>query len=224
MSELTVWPDSHPESTSVDGGTANNNTHDTWTNRRNAAGSTAVDNSAASMTVAISTSHLTTNYWIRFSRAFLLFDTSDLGAGVTIDSAILKIVCITKGDAFGGLSHSLVSSNPASNTAIVAADHTTLGTTNLSADWTVDSLSAGSPYNYNEITLNAAGLAAISKTGITKFGIRVSADRTNSEPSWTTDTGATTYYANADNDIGNQYRPLLIIQYTSAFTAKVMVF
>src|SRR3989344_4566684 len=61
-------------------------------------------------------------------------------------------------------------------------DYTTLGTTALA---TAISYTNWSISDYNDFTLNSSGLAQISKTGISKFGMReASYDVANTQPTW----------------------------------------
>lgn len=231
MSELTVYPDAHPESTSVDGYTRNAVATDTWAARREVAGAVSVDTSASNLNAGFNTSHVTDKF-ISFYRSIVLFDTSALGAGATISSAVCEFICISKNEGVGSQSISLTTSLPASNTGLVAADHITLGddptdsssTSTIQApNVTVDSLTADSS-TFNRWTLNAAGLASISKTGITKFGLRNSADASGVEPDWTGDASCICAFATAEDSSPADLRPRLVIQYTAAFTPKVIMF
>lgn len=62
---------------------------------------------------------------------------------------------------------------------------------------------------YNNIVLNAAGIAAISKTGVTQFAVRGSTDISKSEPS------DYQYVACWSADKGDGYKPKLTIAYTT---------
>ena len=70
----------------------------------------------------------------------------------------------------------LVSSAPASNTAIVIADYAIAnwGSVRFATDILLTTFSATSAYH--DFALNSSGIANISKTGISKFGIRASSD------------------------------------------------
>ena len=64
---------------------------------------------------------------------------------------------------------------------------------------------------YYDFILNATGLAAISKTGITKIGLRESAyDAPNIAPPWVSGHGRTLYIRYADD---GSYKPKLVITY-----------
>jgi hypothetical protein len=75
----------------------------------------------------------------------------------------------------------LVSASPASNTALAANDFDDVGSTELSSQVTYPVSTGG----YNDFALNASGIAAISKTGVTKFAFRSGHDINNSVPNTT---------------------------------------
>ncbi|MCP3684817.1 MAG: hypothetical protein GY861_19285, partial [bacterium] len=102
----------------------------------------------------------------------------------------------------------LCDSNPASNTALVDSDYSTLGTTTYAEPVTWGDFN-NSGYNY--FGLNATGLAAISD--VTKFGLRSSNDIFNIEPSISTFQG--TYFQLYTAEQGDGYKPNLSITYTT---------
>lgn len=187
----TFYPDPHVEITTVDGrvmrdvrpGT------DTWVNIRNGAGTTSNDDDTTLSLL---------NYecegggsdWEFFQRSVVLFDTSGLPDDCTVTDAVLSIFGKAKADAIGiAPASNVYSSDPASNTALIAADYGCLGTEDLAteiayADWSVVA--------YNDFTLidvNTDGFATnadgtyINKTGVTKLGLRDSTyDAPNNVP------------------------------------------
>jgi hypothetical protein len=102
-----------------------------------------------------------------------------------------------------------VSSSPASNTAIVAGDYDSLGTTdygNIEADaLTTDSTT------YNDITLNSDGRAAIDRSGITKFGWRHDGDRSNTEPGSLSGFVSATILLRSADESGTSIDPKLVV-------------
>ena len=122
----------------------------------------------------------------------------------------------------------LVSSNPASNTAIVNADYSCLGTTRYCDDdipiINTNTAQYSTQNNWFVWPFNATGEAAISKTGITKLGIR---DRTD------IDAGTPTYIAQKANlsslytaDKGAGYKPTLIVDYytpNAVFSPNIVI-
>lgn len=114
-----------------------------------------------------------TPLFVELIRSIFLFDTSALPDGATILSATLNLYVSASVDDLTGQTFNIVSSNPASNAALVNADYGQLGTTKFSSDVNVGGQTTSA---YLSIPLNASGLAAISGTGITKLGCRLTCD------------------------------------------------
>jgi hypothetical protein len=108
-------------------------------------------------------------------RGFMMFNTGALGA-LSITSAKVKFSVFDNINAYSNHTMYVVPTNPASPTgSLVAGDHTTMTMTdygNVNKNgWT----------GAHEIALNAAGVAAVSLTGITKLGITGYYDFVNSD-------------------------------------------
>lgn len=111
------------------------------------------------------------NRFTELMRGIFNFDTSLLGGSRIINSGTLQLYCTSKGDGLGWLPDiDIYQVSTASNSAIVAADYGTFGSTSYT----------GSPVAYNDLvvssfntwTLNATGIAAVNQTGVTKLGTR----------------------------------------------------
>jgi hypothetical protein len=101
------------------------------------------------------------------------FDTSSLGAGATIISAVLSLYGNTKFDTGLGPSPLHVAGGAlADPTQINASDHQNRGSTSFGS---VDYASFNTS-GYNDISLNASGLAHINKTGVTSFSLQLGWD------------------------------------------------
>jgi hypothetical protein len=227
MASITIYPDAHPESTSVDGFERKAGAGDTWSAYRDATVGTQTTNldDGASAGEAIEIGRNNSG-WEDFRRVIVLFDASSIPSGATIDSATYSFVATAKGDnATTPQSIALVSSSPASNTELVAEDYDQLGTTLLATAKTISSITADSS-TYNDMALNAAGLSyiqtAIGASGIIKLGLRMESDRANSEPSF----GSGSQYAYvghifADN---GSLKPKLVINYTLPVNSNFLMF
>ena len=223
MTVSTFFSDKHTETDTHDAYLAHDTdpTNNTWATFRGGAGTGASDNSTA-LIAKITHGDAGAN-WITFMRAQMLYDTSDIGTD-EISAARWESVGIDKRDDFT-ISVSLVSSDPASNTAGVAGDYDAVGSTKFAADRAVSGLTADSS-TYQTWTLNAAGIAAINKTGITKLGLKVTEDLDNSEPG---DSGVRYDHSqwkcfSADETEGGEARPRLVVTHASAFTPKAIMF
>lgn len=170
FSTLTAYPDPGPTEVATVDGRAYTTGQITWTLARDAAtGDGAGDNEGGTgISAAEAKSVNAANFEI--IRSFFLFDTSAINDAETVTAAVFSFVSnsVTNGDS-GTLR--LVTSTPASNTAIVAADFDQLGTVAQASDLAYGSITADSS-TYNAMALNATGRGNVAKTGISKFGLR----------------------------------------------------
>jgi len=206
----TFYPDAHTETSSVDGRVyAGDGTAQTWASLHDGTGWTAEPSVTGTSIVYIG-SHATTSKWTYLVRSFYLFDTSSLPDDAVISAATLSIYGYNKQDDQGWTPNICIySSNPASNTDLVAADYTTPGTTGFSNTITY---AGWSTTGYNDFTLNSSGIAAISKTGVSKFGARnANYDVANSPPSWVA--SKTSMLLGYFSEQGSGYKPKLVVTY-----------
>lgn len=154
-----------------------------------------------------------TDKWAAISRFVCLFDTSGLPDACIITAAVLSLYGqgTVLDPASWGCEVAIYSSNPASNTDLVVGDYDCLGTTIYSNAISVGSWNTA---GYNDFTLNSAGRATISKTGVSKFGSReVNYDAPDSEPAWSASANAyATIYAAEQGGTGSD--PKLVVTYT----------
>lgn len=122
------------------------------------------------------TASSTLNQFANVIRAILLFDCSALPDTAVVNTATIGIYVDSKGIGLGAFEMDIVSSAPASNTALANSDYANLDSTPFSSIASA-SLTASA---YNSFSLNAGGKANISSTGISKFGARVNWDTDNS--------------------------------------------
>lgn|SRR3990167_7567923 len=168
---LTVYPDPDPETTSVDGNVqAADNA--TWSVIHDATTGPGGSDSATDSWIIASLD--TGNY--KIARGFILFDTSAIPDGSTIDSATVRLTNNSTSNAdTNNYSLGIVASSPASNTAIVAGDYDNFTVHSDTVFGSID-LTAFIDNASHTITINASGLAVIDKAGVTKYGIRLSGD------------------------------------------------
>ena len=121
---------------------------------------------------------LLTDYYIY--RDALFFDTSSLPDNAVITSATLSLWGATAAPATDF--YVTVVDGSSLNDPLVVGDYGYLGgQTTSGGELNTAGYSPGGPYN--DIVLNAAGIGWISRTGMTKFGLRSSRDITSSAPS-----------------------------------------
>lgn len=172
----TFFPDPSPESTSVDGVV----TYDddaTWATVHDAADGNHAEDSTADVGFYV----LNSGGLYRIRRFFTLFDTASIPDTDTITSATYSVAStgvLGDGDDDGNDYLNVYATTPASNTALTTADYDQIGTT---AQATAIDLGVipHTDTNYADWTLNATGLGNISKTGVTKFGLRFGHDVVN---------------------------------------------
>jgi hypothetical protein len=150
-------------------------------------------------------------------RGIYLFDTSAIPDTDTISSATFGMWVAgapSNGDNDGDDVCHLVSSAPASETALALGDYSSLGSTDFGSGGDYTSLSSGA---YDVITLNASGLANISKTATSKFGTREGHDLNNNAYNGTAP-GNNLYLTNFVETAGTANDPYLTVVYVSAPT------
>ena len=213
----TVYPDANPETTSMDAVAANRPAAaEAWATIHDATSGT-VDGTAddAIDTNCPSVNENGTN-WTRMHRLITLFDTSSIPDTDTISSATYSLYCVNAGNNGHTMNVDMVTCAPASNTAVALGDYNKAlwGTTLQATSISVGSFGANA---YTDFTLNATGLGNISKTAITKFGCRISADTNDVEP-----TKATVYTSinvqHADT-AGTANDPKLVVVHSAAAAA-----
>ena len=211
---LTVYPDpGDPGLTTFDGLTRRFAVAgvESFTTVRNSAGNSTYNPTADS--VVEITADTVSNTWARIYRGVFTFDTRPLGDLATISSVTLSLY-----DAFGATDNGysptidLVSVAPASFNAVVNADYGTFGTTSYTgspktvAGWATNA--------YNTFTLNATGLAAVSKTSITCIGAREATyDIPGTTPTWASGLGMafSIYFS---DQTGSSNDPKLAVTFT----------
>jgi hypothetical protein len=166
-----VYPDPNPETTTVDGAISRDTAGENWATIRSGAGSSALDDSSAQVFVGVVAIG---GLWTSLYRYIALFNTALLASNHVIVEAKFCYVGYagSNGPADGNnmpMDVVVVSSNPASNTALVTTDFSSLGVTAFS-DVKLWSTLVNNAYNV--FLLNVAGQAAITVGGITKLGLK----------------------------------------------------
>lgn len=210
---LTVYPDAHPEITSVDGWAGHQLTLGSglpWTDLLDAAGNVCDDIDTMATLFWVAYDKNTVNAFRYMGRGIFLFDTSSIPSGAHIDLATLTLVGEFKKDELSILPNlNVYTSSPASNTVLANSDYATLGVVAL----------CNTPISYNDFnidsenifTLNGAGRNAIAKGGITKLGMRSPYyDVYRNAPPWIAGSTFITAYT---ADKGGTNRPKLTVTY-----------
>ncbi len=218
----TFYPDAHVESTSVDGYILRLAT-EAFADLRSGNGTHPSD-SGTSILDQVETE---TTTFRRIYRGAFLFLTSAIGSGGTISSATFQFTASAADDGFAeNASSSMVVSAPDSNTAIIASDYENGFTSDIkqATDLLMSGITADSS-TYNVFTLNATGEGNISKTSVSKFGVRSTFDVDNSAPTHAANVKAGLAIRSAD-ETGTNIDPKLVVVHASAygpFTATLAV-
>lgn len=214
---LTVYPDT--DAAGVDGyvDNANNPPNATWTVIVGAAGSYSDDSGDWARCTYI-TSSIVENRWSQNCRGIHVFPTSGIPDAATISAAVLSLYGIAankRDDLSIAPDVNIYSSAPASNTALVAGDFDSLGTTAFSTAITYAGWAEGA---YNDFTLNVAGRATISKTGVSPFGTRNAnydvaeeLDPGNHAPAWSSANNS--HMSTWCSEKGAGFKPKLVVTY-----------
>ena len=219
LDTLTVYPQAGGDpgyNTTCDGHVLQQNTSgDTFSNIRSANPGSASSYSAQYLEAFIQ-AYTSTNKYVSIFRCFFTFATSGLGSGATINSAKISLCSDYKTEGFSTIdsdTHIVASSQVANNT-LDQWDYQTAGATSFGSIAYASVSIAGT---YNDIALNASGLSNISKTGISKFAMRVGADLNNVEPTWVSGAWHYIEFFSADNT-GTSQDPKLVVTYNEITT------
>ena len=218
---LTFYPDASTGATTTDGNVSRSNAGDSWATLISSAG-TAANPTGSDAPVFGFSANFPVN-WQTNIRAIYNFDTSSLGSGATISAATFSLYGTTMSASDGNTPNlALMGATPANDNNLVAGDYNQLGTTEFATrvDW--GSLVTGA---YNDVVLNATGIAAINLTGITKLGvINGNYDLDAVEPAGAGTGNSTSFNANYADQTGTVNDPKLVITYTPGFKPKLIYY
>lgn len=224
----TFYPDANPETTSVDGVVDTFGGTSSWDTAHDYASAPAgrANDSAADANTGVSGIF---NGNVFIARGFYLFDTSSIPDTDIISSATFSVKPTengSSGDNDGDNWVTIVQSSPASNTALVVGDFDQCG----AIDNPTEGIDTGSRIGtssltanvYSNYALNATGLSWISKTGITKLGMREGHDVLDRAYAGANNTknGASHYFA---DQTGTTNDPKLVVEHSAGatFTPRV---
>lgn len=152
--------------------------------------------------------HSNGNYYIW--RGFFPFDTSAITDTDIVSSATFSVYGTNKLDITGLAPVATVVSNAQTlNTVLATTDYNDLGTTG----YATVSYASYSTSAYNDFSLDANGLAQLSLTGFSKFGLRTDKDIGSSQPGGNL---TSQFYAYAADQTGTTNDPKLVIVHAAA--------
>lgn len=208
----TFFPNPSAETTSTDGYVARNAGDALWATCHDTATGQAADHTGTLARASADDGGGGVNFTI--FRSFILFDTSSIGATNSVSAANVQIWITTVTDTLNdGHDYINVMGNatPASNTTLGTADYNKEGTTKMSSDKDYTGLATGA---YTTFTMNATGLANISLTSITKWGVQEGHDIDNSSPGASGGNNQVNF--NTADQTGTSNDPVLTATYAAA--------
>lgn len=159
----------------------------------------------------------TTDQFAENRRAFFNYDTSSIGSGATISSAIKSVVCNFKTNALGSDSYSLVTFAPASTAALPAGAFVTVTSTALATVSYAGIDSGGANYTPWDFTAQSS---VVNLTGVTSLALRSEWDRLGVFGGvWAS--GAESRFQGRYTDAGS-LKPKLDVIYTSGGVVSVV--
>lgn len=221
MTVSTFYPDADVETSSVDGYAARSGVDEIWATIKAGAGNTS-DDSLGSTNPGPQVAASTTNdQWAAINIAFFLFDTASLPETALSLTAVFSFVALT-GSLTDNFTDSvrLVTTTPATNTAIIDADYAQAGTVAQADDVLYSNITADSA-TFNDMALNGTGRGNINRSGVTKFGLRNKSDADNAEPSWGSAQVSNVNIATAEEALSGDKRPKLVVTFTEVFSGVV---
>ena len=217
---LTAYPGDNGADDPVDGYTAQAVDNATWANTRDGAGNASgYSGETGNHVVRIQNGGV--SGFVGISRSIYCFDTSALTAIAEISASVLSVYGTSKSDGLSiSLDLDIYTSTPASTTALVNGDFAQIGTTSQTGSAIAYASIVTSAYN--DFTFNATGRGNVSKTSISKFGIRnANRDVADSEPGYVSAYAISNFVANFSDSVTN--KPKLVITYTSTVDTTMIV-
>lgn len=214
----TVYPNASVETTSFDGAVATQDSDLTWaTVRADTTGSYANDNATRLIDGAhgygIGVWYYGSANDVNIVRGFTLFDTSAIPDGDTVSSATLSLHSTLTRNDFNEAEGTIVpvEATPASNTALADGDIDNVGSIAFATAIDLDTVSTT---GYTDWTLNASGIANVSKTGVSKFAWRIGYDLNNTQPTYSAARVWSIYPYSADQT-GTGSDPKLVVEHSA---------
>lgn len=177
MATTTIYPDSgDPAATAVDGDVRRNSGDSTWSAARDTADGTSANGVVDPQYVVAGRLNATPVYEVY--RSFHHFDTSAIPDGDTISGATIDLYDVASSSGSDDIG--VQAATTASNTTLAVGDYDAMTIDTPTEFATRVTSFTGSAYN--SWTLNANGIAHISKTGVDKFVFRMARDIDNTTP------------------------------------------
>ena len=213
----TFYPDPHAESTSVDGYVQESTTQ-SWSSLRSDVGSSNIDNSSP-LIVAVYSGN-TTNTFYNMHRSICGFDLSSLSGQTALSSTFGSTYYTSVASHDETAAVALCGATPASNTDLVNADYSQLGSSRY-CDTDVDETAWAGVMTWE---LNATGISAansaIGGSGILNLGLRLAFDIDDSAPTWTSSNKNSNLQVKSAENAGTSDDPYLEVTTGTSFATR----
>ena len=213
----TFYPDPHAESTSVDG-YVQESTAQSWSSLRSDVGSSNIDNSSP-LIVAVYSGN-TTNTFYNMHRSICGFDLSSLSGQTALSSTFGSTYYTSVASHDETAAVALCGATPASNTDLVNADYSQLGSSRY-CDTDVDETAWAGVMTWE---LNATGISAansaIGGSGILNLGLRLAFDIDDSAPTWTSSNKNSNLQVKSAENAGTSDDPYLEVTTGTSFATR----
>ena len=202
-----------------DGNVRRSNKDETFANLRSGAGDSNDGAMSSYLELAFLIASATTNQFKTLYRGIINFNTAAIPDGDTISSATWSGYGFVGQTKMGNDSVHIVSVTPASTAGVQNDDYADFGTTSFGS--TVCSVFSGAAYQ--DITLNASGISAINKTGVTSLGFRLGWDVSGTfGGAWSSNDMTGAIIKSADSDSG-AYAPKLVVEHSPPSSIKTIM-
>lgn len=205
MPTVTFYPAAGANSP-VDGWVRREGTNETFSTIRSGAG-TGFDYTDADVELSAGS---TSNRFNWLYRQIICFDTSSIPTEALITSATLSIYGVGKANVLGSPDLHVTGATPNSTSTLINSDYNQTQNTSF-GNITFAAFAAGV---YNDITLNASGIANISKTGVSKFALKMSWDVLGSYTGTWISGGNSYFDFRSADQAGTSQDPKLEVTYT----------
>jgi len=210
--DVTFYPDASPETSSVDG-TVLCTTSGSWATV--IAGPGVYKEDAAAIGELWTLSLTVSNTYQYHRQMFFGFDTSSIGAGQAVDSAVLNLKLYNTSSSGGlGLSSQIYATTPASNTALANSDYMAFGSTPLT-DTARGVSSESFTISWVARTLNLDGRNAVDMEGVTNLGMDFTVAHEGGSPTWASSHSSQLSVQMAENG-GTAGDPYLTVTHSAA--------
>jgi len=212
---LTVYPDAGTSGPGGDWRASRQGVNEEFATIRAGAGNANDGGAAAEQDVPFLSCTTSTNSFGSNHRGIINIDTSSLTSSASISAATLSLYFTIKKNTITGMTSAeagvaIVGNSSASDKTPDNASYNSMGSTRFATDIAYDSITTSA---YNDYSFNASGIAGISKTGVSHFGIMLAVDLDNGSPGWSS--GSETYYDFYFGD-NTTNKPKLVITYTTS--------